>query len=463
MHNSDFLGKEPVGRLLWRLMLPSCASITINCLYNLVDRLYIGRGVGADAMAGLSLTFPYMIILAAFGMMVGMGSGAVISILLGEQRKEDAEKVLGQAVAMCLLFLCTFQFIALWLLDSTLHLFGGTEQAIPYARDYLTIILWGNIFQHISFGMSNLVRAEGQAVKAMGIIALGAGLNIALDPLFIFVLNMGIKGAAYATVLAMMCSSTWVMLHFILGRGTLKLHWRNIRIYPRLFWRVVSIGISPCLMQIVHSGVVILYNHSFRIFAETPEQATHGIAAFGIVNTVMMFLLMPTFGISQGAQPIFGYNTGSRQFDRVMHALRLAGRMATLCCLTFALLLFLCAPWVSLCFTNDPALLEITKHGLRVNSLGLTFIGIGIITGNYFQSAGRASIAIAISLSRQILILAPVLLTLPRFYGFKGVWWSAPVSDTLCGVTCFVIVAFELLRLNRLQKQGAPASGVGAT
>ena len=455
VHSSDFIGRDPIPKLLLRFATPAVISTFINCLYNIVDRLYIGRGVGANAQAGLSLTFPIMIILMAFGMMVGQGSSAVVSLLLGKKDVDDAEKVVGQAVAMFLLFVITFQTIFLVFLDKILVLFGGTPEAIPYAHEYLSIILWGNVFQHISFGMSNIIRSEGNATKCMYIIALGAILNIILDPIFIFCFKMGIAGAAYATVIAMMCSSTWVMLHFGLKQGVLKLRFKYIRIYPKLFWRVVSIGMAPCLMQFVHSAVVILYNHSCKHFAESSQAATYGIAAFGITNTVMMCLLMPTFGVMQGMQPIVGYNFGAGIYMRVKKAFRLALGLGTGLCLASALLLLCLAPVFTACFTKDEELIRIANYVMRAASLGFTFIAVGMITSNYFQSIGNARLSLFFSLTRQVIFLIPVLIIMPRLIGFNGIWWSGPVSDFLGGVLAFFMFLHEMKKLDRLEARHA--------
>ena len=447
--SSDFIGTEPIPSLLVRFAVPAMTSSFINCLYNIVDRLYIGRGVGPDAMAGLSLTFPYMIILASFGMMIGQGSGAIVSILLGEKRKEDANKVLGQAMAMYLLFIVTFQALGIIFLDETLRYFGATEAALPYAKDYLTIILWGNLFQHISFGMSNVMRAEGNAMRAMGVVILGAVSNIILDPIFIFGFNLGIKGAAIATILAMMISSSWVMLHFIRG-GVLKLHLKYIRIYPHLFFRVLAIGISPCLMQILHSTVVIVYNHCFIHFTPDVFTANICIAAFGIINPVAMLLLTPTFGINMGLQPIIGYNTGAKLYHRVAQTLKLAITSASILCASMALLITLTAHLIAKAFTKDPALEEMTVHALRVMSAGFTFIGIGILTGTYYQSIDRAGVSIVLSVLRQGLILIPTIILFPMLLGYKAIWWAGSFSDCCSGLVCLIMVLLELKRLRNL-------------
>ncbi|MGN0866168.1 MAG: MATE family efflux transporter [Oligosphaeraceae bacterium] len=451
-HASDFMGTEPVHRLLRRFALPAMVSSLVNCLYNIVDRLYLGHAVGPDAIAGLALTMPYMIVLAAFGMMIGQGSGAMVSLMLGEKRPEDANRVLGQAIAMYILFIFTFQTLGLIFLDQTLRFMGTTGAALPHARSYLRIILWGNIFQHLSFGGSNIVRAEGDSMAAMGVIVLGAVMNIILDPIFIFVFGMGIRGAAVATILAMAISSSWVMFHFIRGKAV-QLHLRNVRLHWHLFWRVVSIGLAPCVMQCLNSVIFVFYNRGFLQYAENETQATLYIAAFGIVNPILMALLMPAFGINMGAQPIIGYNTGAKLYHRVEKTLKLTQTLGTVICFGLAVVCFLLArPVVSL-FCGSEDLIQVATHGLRVAVLGLSFIGVGIITSTYYQSTGRATISILVGCLRQGVVLIPTLVMLPMLWGLNAIWWAGPFSDALAGVLCWCLLFHEIRRLRRLQRE----------
>ncbi len=449
-NNSDFIGVMPIPKLLLKFSVPAIISTTVNCLYNIVDRLYLANSIGSDAQAGLSLTFPVMIVLMAFGMLVGQGSGAAVSLLLGENRKQDADKVLGQAIALFLIFVVSFQAVGLIFLDELLVFLGGTPQAIPYARSYLSIILWGSIFQHMSFGLSNVVRSEGSSKKAMSIIILGATCNIILDPIFIFVFKMGIAGAALATVLSMLISSSWVLLHFILGKGTLQLHLKYIRIYPRLCLRVFSIGLAPCLMQIVHSAVVFAFNHSFKLHAADDAYATLAIGAYGIVNSIMMCLLMPAFGIMQGAQPIIGYNYGAKLYDRVKKASTLSLKLAFSISVGVSILTFVFARYLALCFSRETALVDLIASVLRIYAVGFSFISLGMLTGNYFQSTGKAARALFLSLTRQIIFLLPVLLILPHFCGFTGIWWAQPVSDFLSGSLAMIFYYHELKFLKKM-------------
>ncbi len=451
-HASDFMGTEPVHRLLRRFALPAMVSCLVNCLYNIVDRLYLGHAVGPDAIAGLALTMPYMIVLTAFGMMIGQGSGAMVSLMLGEKRQEEADRVLGQALALYLLFIFTFQALGLLFLDQTLRFMGTTGAALPHARAYLQIILWGNIFQHLSFGGSNIVRAEGDSLAAMGVIVLGAVMNIVLDPVFIFWLGMGIRGAAVATILSMAISSSWVMAHFLRGK-TLRLRLRNIRLHWHLLGRVLSIGLAPCIMQCLNSVIFIFYNRGFLRYAESEGQATICIAAFGIVNPILIALLMPAFGINMGVQPIIGYNTGARLYRRVRKALTLTEGLGTAISIALTVAcFFLARPLVSLfCTTGD--LIHMATYGLRVTLPGLSFICVGIVTSTYYQSTGRASVSILVGCLRQGVVLIPMLLLLPWLWGVKAVWWAGPISDAVAGILSGILLAHECRRLKRLEQE----------
>ncbi len=448
--NSDFLGTAPIGRLLRDLSLPAMISATVNLLYNLVDRLYIGNGIGKEAIAGLVLTGPYMIILGAFGMMAGVGSGSVISILLGQKRPDEAEKVLGQFIALCLLFVLTIQGLALAFLDETLHLFGGNELTIPYARDYLRIILWGNVFMHLSFGLSNPLRAEGNSRKAMTVIIIGAVSNLILDPIFIFGLHLGISGAAYATILSMMISSSYALSHFITGKGVLRLRLKNIRIRPRLLVKVLAIGLCPCIIQLSGSAINIVLNNCCNKYAASVAQASDAIAAWGNTGSLMMILLMPIFGLTQGMQPIVGFNTGAKNFQRVAGALGLTLKCAFIACTAIWLVALPSARYLVMIFNRDPELVAVSTRVVRFAFALFPTIGVNIVIGNYFQAIGRASVSILISLLRQVICLIPLLLLFSHFLGLEGIWWSLPCADITAFVPSALCAAYELRRLRAL-------------
>ncbi|MBR6059590.1 MAG: MATE family efflux transporter [Victivallales bacterium] len=449
LKDSTFLGTENVSHLLLRLSWPAVVSTVINMLYNIVDRIYIGNGVGKEALAGLALTMPIMIIIAAFGMMGGVGTSAVISIFLGQQKKHEAEKALGQLMFLCLMSVVTIQFLALIFLDKILAGFGGNEASIPYAHSYLRIILWGSVFQHLSFSFAAQLRAEGNARKCMVTILIGAISNIILDPIFIFVFKLGIAGAAYATILSMMISSSFVLYHFITGKGVIRLRLKNIIPNPRLIWRIVSIGLSPCCGQFAASAINIAANRCFNTYSATTELANEGIACWSIVLSVNFIFITPLFGLAQGMQPIVGYNFGSRNWLRVRQAYKtaLCYGLAICCCSTAILVTF--APYFVKCFNQTPSLVAMGSRGIRIEMITFSFIAIDILTYNYFQAIGRAGVSICLSLLRQVVFFLPSLIILSHFTGIENIWWCLPISDgaaLLCSSTIAICTLRSLKR-----------------
>lgn len=453
MQNAKRLGTASVGRLLMELGLPAMVGTMVNALYNIVDRLYIGRGCGTSAMAGLSLTFPYMMILAAFGTLIGVGSGTLLSIRLGEGRRDEAEKLLGQCVAVKLAFFLAIPVLAWLTLDKTLVLFGGNAESIPYARDYLQVILIGNIFAHLSFGLSAMMRAEGHSKKAMYCMIIGAVANVILDPIFIFALDMGIRGAAWATNIAMFLSCLYAFHHFLGPRCIVPLKLGRIRIWPGRLIAVFAIGLSPFLLQLVASLVQISLNTAFRLHAESDLQNTLAIACSGIINGILIFVLQPVFGLSQGMQPVVGYNYGAKQFGRVAKAYRLGMLYATaLCTVGTVVCLVFAGPLVS-CFTADPDVHKLATWALRVSCAAFPLIGAPIMTTTYFQSVGRAKTAIFLSLLRQVVMLIPLIFILPMVFGLRGVWIAGPMADSLSFLIVMTAVTFEFAHLRKLRDQ----------
>ncbi len=449
MDGTERLGTAGVGRLLWEFSVPAVIGSAVMALYNVVDRLFIGRGVGPDAMAGLTLTFPYMMVLASFGVLFGVGSGALISIRLGEGRRDEAEKLLGQAVALKMLFV-VFPMLALVFLDRTILWFGGNAISIPYARDYLRIVLWGNVFAHLGFGLGNFMRAEGHARKSMYCMLIGAGANVVLDPIFIFGFGMGIRGAAWATNLSMLLAACYGLAHFLGPDCVVRLHARNIRVWLWRLWPVLAIGLSPFFLHLIASFVQVGFNHAFRIWSASPEAATVALAVSGTINGLLLFVLMPVFGLTQGMQPIVGYNYGAGNYVRVARVFKLAMVAATVVSTIGALFCLLFAGPVATAFTRDPAMHAQLKWATRVFCLAFPFIGAPITSTTYFQAIGRPKVAIVLSVMRQALILIPLIFLLPRFLGVRGIWFAPPISDLLSAGVSMTVVAFELRRLKRL-------------
>jgi putative MATE family efflux protein len=418
------LAEEKVGRLLWSFSLPTIAGMIAGSLYVLVDRAFLGNVVGPDAIAGLSLCMPISFIIMAFGMLIGVGSGALISIRLGEQRRQDAEQTLGGAMAVIVVLSVALTAVFLLALDPLLAAFGASSKTLPYARQFMRVILLGSFFQYTAFGLNAAIRAEGHPGVAMLTMFINAGLNIVLDAIFIWGLGLGVTGAALATVISQGVSAVWTLLHFRGRRSVLRLRASNIRLRWSVVQPALAIGLAPFALHIGSSVISLLVNRGL---------ASHGgdvaIGAYGIIMAITMLILMPIFGLVQGAQPIIGYNFGAGHLDRVRATLRLAVLAATVeVCLGAAITQAF--PSVLLRgFARDPELLATGVRGMRLCLLMLPVIGFQVVGANFFQAIGKARIALLLTLLRQGLVLIPLLIVLPRLLGLDGVWLAGPISD----------------------------------
>ena len=448
---SEQLGTESVGRLLYRFAMPSVIGMVVNALYNIVDRVYLSHAVGVNALAGMTLTFPVMTALVSFGVLIGVGSGALISISLGRGARGDAEKCLGQAVALFLLMYALLVPPAFYFMDGLLRALGGNAETIPFAKQYLQIILACNLVQHLSFGLNNSIRAEGFPGRALATLLIGAVLNAILDPFFIFDrflnvggfagfrgLNLGIRGAAWATVLSQCVSTAWVLAHFLSPRSACRLRWANLRIHPQLALRMAGIGLSGFSIQFIASIVGAVFNRSFRAYTATDAECALLMATMNTIQMITMLLFMPIFGLTQGMQPIVGYNYGAESYRRVRRAYHITLRAAVCVGVFGALVCWLGADGLAWIFAPKPELAELRAkipHYLRVMTIALPVVGFSITTSNYFQSIGKIKMALLMSWMRQVIILLPTLLILPRLIGVEGIWYSAPASDFCsCGV-----------------------------
>ena len=477
--STDLLGTAPIGRLLLKFSVPAIVASVVNALYNLVDILYLAHfqsgmteaGKGA-LVAGLTVTLPYTMALASFGVLVGAGSSALLSIRLGEGDHEGAEKIVGQTVALKVLFFIVVPFVAYLLMEPSLRLFGATESAIPYAKRYLNVILLGSIFLHLGFGMSGLIRAEGNATMSMAMMVTGAFVNMVLDSVFIFggfglpwiefcgrplfidlgLPQGGIAGAAWATNIAMFVS-TAIGLYYLSSRHSpVRLRLHRIRIYPRIALRVFAIGLSPALLQIVLCFVSSIYLHGYKRWGG--DRADIYLSAIGIIRNVHAFLLVPTASIAMAAQPILGYNFGAGLTHRTMKCLRQTMNASWLSGVVSFLILMAFAPALSRAFTSDPEILRTTTWGMRVLSAGFWFYGPDFALASYMQSVGRAKASVAISLIRQVFFLVPLILFLPPLVAYfkgdavNGVWYAQPISDTVTSLI-FLIWLFGVFRAHR--------------
>ncbi len=407
----------------------------VNVLYNIVDRIFIGQGVGALAISGLALTFPITTLTSALGMLVGAGAAARISISLGQKRKDIAEKILGNSLLLIVILNTIFISLIYAYIDEILFAFGASENTLPYARDYLKIVLLGNVFISLCYSFNNMMRASGYPRKAMITMLIGAVLNVILVPIFIYVFKKGIAGVAWATVISMFIGMLFVMFHFVQKDSLIRLKFENIRFNKDIILAIVSIGFSPFSMQVAASSVAVLLNTSLMKYG-----GDLAIGAFGILNSMLMLIVMLVVGLNQGIQPIIGYNFGAKNHGRVRETFNYSIRVATIItCVGFVIGFFFPRLFAN-AFTTDSALLDIAENGIRIATISLPVVGFQIVASGFYQSIGRAKEAIIQGLSRQLLFLAPSLLIIPPIFGLNGVWLSMPVSDFLAAMLSFILV-----------------------
>lgn len=429
------LGTESIGKLLMQYAVPAIIAMTASSLYNMVDSIFIGQGVGTMAISGLALTFPLMNLSAAFGSLVGVGASTLISVKLGQRDYDTAQRVLGNVFVLNILLGLALTVVVMCFLDPILYFFGGSDQTVGYARDYMQIILLGNVITHLYLGLNAVLRSSGHPQKAMYATIATVVVNTILDPVFIYGFGWGIRGAAIATILAQMLSLAWQCRLFSDKEELLHFHRGIFRLRRKIVFDSLAIGMSPFLMNLAACFIVIIVNQGMK---------EHGgdlaIGAFGIVNRLVFIVVMIVMGLNQGMQPIAGYNFGAQQYGRVNKVLLLTIGYATVVT-TFGFLVGMLAPeLVVSIFTTDDELIALAARGLRITVMFFPIIGFQMVTSNFFQSIGMASKAIFLSLSRQMLILLPCLIILPRFYGLAGVWYSMPVSDLLASLIALVML-----------------------
>ena len=451
------LGTERIRKLLVQYAVPAIIAMTASSLYNMVDSIFIGHGVGPLAISGLALTFPLMNLAAAFGSLVGVGAATLISMRLGQRDYETAQRVLGNVVMLNLIIGLSFGLLTLAFLDPILYFFGASEATIGYAREYMTVILLGNVVTHMYLGLNAVLRASGHPRMSMYATINTVVINTILDPIFIFGFGWGIRGAAIATVLAQVISLVWQFRVLSDKRELLHLRRGIYRLRKKIVRDMLAIGMSPFLMNLAACFIVILINKGLKEYGGDLQ-----IGAYGIVNRLAFFFVMIVLGINQGMQPIAGYNFGARQYDRVLRVLRLTIIGAT--CITtagFVLGEFMPRLAVGL-FTTDEKLIRLSVEGMRIVFICFPIIGFQMVATNFFMSIGMASKAIFLSLSRQLLFLMPGLIFLPRIFdvhtpwdGSWGVWCSMPLSDFLASVVAFFMLTYQLRKFRTFIAAGS--------
>ena len=432
------LGTKPVGKLLMQYAIPAVIAMTASSLYNMVDSIFIGQGVGAMAISGLAITFPFMNLSAAFGAAIGVGASTLMSVKLGQKDYRTAENILGNTITLNIIIGVTFGAICLMFLDPILRFFGASDQTIVYARDYMEIILLGNAITHLYFGMNAVLRSASKPRHAMYATMFTVVLNTILDPLFIWTFGLGIRGAAYATVLSQFLALIWQFWIFSNPKELIHLKRGIYSLRGDLMKNIIGIGISPFSMNVCACMVVIFINNQLVRFG-----GDMSVGAFGIANRIVFIFVMFVMGINQGMQPIAGYNYGAQKLDRMMQVVKLSIIAATVIMILGWFLAMLAPHQCVSLFTTDQHLIETTVHGMRRMMLMLPIVGYQMVITNFFQCIGKVKISIFLSLSRQLLFLLPALALLPIWFGLDGVWLAQPVSDFIASVvTAWIMIVY---------------------
>lgn len=445
------LGTENVWRLLLQYAIPSVIAMTATSLYNITDSVFIGQGVGALAISGLAITFPLMNLGAAFGSLVGVGASTLMSLRLGQKDYKTANRILGNVFVLNIILGIVYSVIVLSFLDPILYFFGASEDTLPYAHDYMVIISLGNLVTHMYLGLNALLRAIGEPKKAMTTTILSVIINAILTPIFIYGLNLGIRGAAIATVLSQTSMLLWQIKIFSNKNSLVHLKKNTFSLKRRIVLDSLAIGVSPFSMNVAASVIVIIINQSL---------SRHGgdlaVGAFGIINRVMFLFAMVVMGLNQGMQPIAGYNYGARQTDRVTKVLTHTILLATGVMSIGFLVGELFPHAVASIFTRDEGLIDIAVTGIRIVFITGPIVGFQMVASNFFQSIGKPGKAIYLSLTRQVLFLLPALLILPSIFGVKGVWMSVPTADLLASLNAGYLLYMEYKKHKKVSsfKQG---------
>lgn len=452
MDRSQHMGDKSIGSLLWNFSLPAIVGMSVNSLYNVIDRIFVGRGIGSLAIAATTVAFPLMVVLMAVSILIGVGATALISIRLGEEKKAEAEKIAGNAITMLILLPAIFAALFLIFTEPVLVFCGASPEVLPYARDFTQIIMLGAVFGSFSMGVNNFIRAEGNPKVAMYTQLLGAVANVVLNYVFIFKFGWGMKGSAFATILAQLISAIWVLGYFFTGRSLVKLRLSNLRPAWPVLASIMAIGFAPFGMQIASSIQQVILNNI--LMAHGGDMA---LSAIGIVMSIATLLFMPVLGLAQGAQPIIGFNYGARQYNRVKATWKMAVLAGTGIALAGYLALHI---WpeqlVGLFSAGDTALTSLTARAMLIYMALIPIVGFQIVSSTYFQAVGKARQAAVLSLSRQVLFFIPLLLILPRFWGVEGVWRAAPIADFLAVSLSATMMYFEMRNLKESGGEHTP-------
>lgn len=440
------LGTEKISKLLRQYAVPAIIAMTASSLYNMIDSIFIGHGVGAMAISGFAITFPFMNIAAAFGSLVGVGAGTLISVRLGQKDYATAQRVLGNVFILNLVIGILFTVVSLIFLDPILYFFGASENTIFYAREYMVIILLGNVITHLYLGLNSVLRSSGHPQKAMMLTIATVVINTILDAVFIFGFGWGIRGAAIATVLGQLIALAWQFKIFSDKNELIYLHKGIFKPVFRIIKDMLSIGLAPFLMNVASCVIVILINNGLKTYS-----GDLAIGAYGIVNRVSFMFVMIVMGLNQGMQPIAGYNYGAGLISRVQEVLKLTIIFATIITTTAFVIGEFFPGIAARAFTSNEELIALSVYGLRITSIFFPLIGAQIVIANFFQSIGMAGKAIFLSLIRQVIVLIPCLIILPKFLDVTGVWISLPISDLVSCVLSTIMIVLQIKKFKSIQ------------
>lgn len=447
--NAARLGKEKITKLLLSLSLPATVAMMVNGLYNIVDTIFIGKGVGALAIGGLAIAFPIQMLIMGFAQMVGIGAASAVSRNLGAKNYERAKFTVSNAYIMILLLSAVFALFGSVFVNQLLLVFGATEALMPYARDYIRIIFIGSVFFSFAMTSNSLIRAEGNAKVAMTSMIIGAVLNMFLDPIFILIFKMGIKGAALATIISQFASFVFIITYMYSGTSFLKVGFHHLRPKWDIITEITAVGSSAFARQITGTIFAIVVNNSLKVYG-----GDIAITIFGIVNRVIMFLLMPLIGIGQGMQPIVGYNYGAQKINRVKEAVKISVLVSTTLAV-FGWVIGESIPHIIIrIFTDERDIIENGATVLRIIIAMVPFVGIQFVGAILFQAIGKAAPALILSLLRQFIILTPLILVLPRIFnlGLTGIWLAFPIADILAVIITVILIKREMNEISLTQR-----------
>ena len=448
MSNQKHLGDAPIGKLLLQYSIPAIIGMVVNALYNIVDRMFIGNipDIGSLAITGVGITMPIMTIVLAFGMLIGIGTTANISLNLGKGNRTTAEKLLGNAFTLSIIVGLAIAITGTIFANPILNLFGASENTLFYAKEYIGIILLGCTFNILSFALNSTVRADGNPKMSSITMVIGCGANIILDYLFIFVINLGVKGAALATIISQAITFFIILYYYTAGNSNLKLKIENFKLKKHLVTMTFAIGIAPFATQIANSLVQVIANNALKTYG-----SDLAIGAMTVISSLNIIFMMPIFGINQGCQPIIGFNYGAKKYERAKEAFKYATIAACVICI-IGFVSIQCFPTqiISL-FNNDPELTTLAIKGIRIYLLMMPIVGINIVATSYYQSIGKAKISMFVSLLRQVILLIPFTIILPKFIGLDGVWAAGACADSLSVIITLILLKKEFKQLDKMQ------------